>query len=253
MSMNSVPDGNGCKAPLLPGFHPFTANRGDMRIMGKRIVVEKGDRYGRLSVIREIEPRIRGNGYPRRVALCLCDCGEIAEVTLEAMRGGKATSCGCHNKEVITKHGLSSHPAYDVWKTMNRRCSDASFARYENYGGRGIRVCSDWQDSPVVFIGWAEANGYRKGLQIDRKDNDGDYSPDNCQFVTGAENRRNTRRSFIWTIDGVEYSSSGEAAKALGVSKPCVASRCSSDKFPSYSRVARYPSEGSASGGVGNE
>ena len=92
------------------------------------------------------------------------------------------------------KHGYYKHPLYaNVYFNMKRRCYDSKTWNYKNYGGRGIRVCNKWNNDVVKFIEWALINGYGKGLQIDRINNDGDYSPDNCRFVTPKENSNNRR------------------------------------------------------------
>lgn len=82
---------------------------------------------------------------------------------------------------------------YKVWQHMLSRCYDKRARGYPRYGGRGIRVCEEWRGSLGAFRAWAEANGYRHGLQLDRQDNDGDYAPHNCRFVTRSENCRNRR------------------------------------------------------------
>lgn len=86
----------------------------------------------------------------------------------------------------------------DVLRQMVYRCSVPTHISFANYGARGIRVCREWQESCKVFIQWAIENGWRPGLQIDRKDNDGDYEPGNCRWVTPSQNRQNigpSRRS----------------------------------------------------------
>jgi hypothetical protein len=105
------------------------------------------------------------------------------------------------------KHGFKrrqkKHPLYQTWYGINRRCYNQKDCSYERYGARGIVVCEEWQDDPGVFIEWAIENGWEPGLEIDRKDNDGPYSPDNCRFVTKKENCRNMRTNRRIEIDGV--------------------------------------------------
>lgn len=88
------------------------------------------------------------------------------------------------------------HPLYRVWRHVKERCYSENDQSYSTYGARGIRVCDDWHDSNI-FITWCLDNGWAEGLQIDRIDNDGDYRPENCRFVTPKGNANN-RRSCIW-------------------------------------------------------
>lgn len=90
-------------------------------------------------------------------------------------------------------HGLSKHPLYSVWEYMKARCYNKNTIRYNNYGGRGIRICDEWRNIPKAFIEWGLSNGWQKGLQIDRIDNDGNYEPSNCRFVTNRKNNLNKR------------------------------------------------------------
>src|SRR5437016_11997068 len=90
------------------------------------------------------------------------------------------------------KHGLSNHPLYRVWGSMKKRCYYPRCYGYEHYGGRGIIVCRAWHEFPP-FYRWAMANGYQRGLFLDRIDNDKNYEPANCRFITGVESNRNRR------------------------------------------------------------
>lgn len=89
--------------------------------------------------------------------------------------------------------GISYSRIYNIHRTMKSRCSNPKLPCYKNYGGRGISVCEEWKKSFVPFYEWAMANGYRDDLQIDRIDNDGNYEPSNCRWVTPKENARNRR------------------------------------------------------------
>lgn len=96
---------------------------------------------------------------------------------------------------------LRDSPLYMVWVNMRQRCENEGYHHFHNYGGRGITVCAQWRENARGFMGWALWNGYAKGLQLDRIDNDGPYSPDNCRFVTASRNQRN-RRDTVRLADG---------------------------------------------------
>lgn len=104
------------------------------------------------------------------------------------------------------RHGKSKSQLYRVWKGMRERCSNPNHKGYRNYGGRGITVCSEWQDDFEAFERWALTAGYCPGLTIDRTDNSGGYTPGNCRFVTSQENCNNTRRNRILEAFGERKS-----------------------------------------------
>jgi hypothetical protein len=88
---------------------------------------------------------------------------------------------------------MSKSRLFRIWDNMNRRCSDYKATGWKHYGGRGITVCPEWLDF-IPFMNWAMANGYTENLEIDRIDNDGNYEPSNCRWITRTENNRNKRR-----------------------------------------------------------
>ena len=90
------------------------------------------------------------------------------------------------------RHGLSNTRLYKIWSGMIKRCYNPKAAKYPRYGARGITVCDQWRSAFIVFHRWAVQNGYGEDLQIDRIDNDGPYSPENCRWVTAAQNTRNS-------------------------------------------------------------
>lgn len=144
-----------------------------------------GHIYGRLTVVRESG---RKNG--KVLWECKCSCGTTVHLTGNAMRSGNSLSCGCLNNDRIFKHGVSTTRPYKIWRGIMSRCLNPEAKDYEAYGGRGIKVCEEWQD-PVTFVKWAFANGHSNDLQIDRKDNNGDYCPDNCRWVSRSINMNN--------------------------------------------------------------
>lgn len=162
-----------------------------------------GDRFGRLRII--------GFGKKgRRVvhAVCQCDCGEITASAMTNLKRGKTISCGCYRSEqkaeqmrrVKTKHNLSRHPLYKVWKGMMERCYNKTHIHYESYGGRGITVCDQWL-SLTSFVSDMGAS-YVSGLTLDRSDNDLGYSKENCRWVPMSVQNRNRRNNRKITFYG---------------------------------------------------
>lgn len=99
-------------------------------------------------------------------------------------------------------HRQSRHPIYLLLHSMKARCYNPQNDSYKYYGGRGIVIAEEWLNDPTAFIEWATNNGWAKGLQIDRKDVNGNYTPDNCRFVTQTINIRNTRTNIKLTYNG---------------------------------------------------
>lgn len=158
-------------------------------------------------------------------------CGGSTVVTTGSLRSGNTKSCGCLRKEMLVKrqtvHGMAKsqerHPLYIVWASMKSRCYNPNEPSYKNYGGRGIKMCDEWMDF-VPFMKWALNNGYREGLEIDRIDNNGNYEPGNCRFVTRSENQLNKRNNRCITIDGVTKTVS-EWAEIAGLPLTTIYSR----------------------------
>lgn len=170
--------------------------------------------FGRLTVL-ERAPNRRSKTMWR----CRCLCGTVTDVGSSDLRGGSQKSCGCLRTErarnLVRKHGLSKTPLYLVWVSLRQRCQNPANKGYANYGGRGIKVCAEWQDFDA-FRNWARANGYRAGLSIDRIDNDGNYEPSNCRWTTATQQARNKRANRRIRFRG-RSRTLGEWAEELGV------------------------------------
>jgi len=103
-------------------------------------------------------------------------------------------------------HGLKKTRRYEIWCGMKKRCNNKNSPRYKDYGGRGIFVCGIWKDNFQEFYNWSELNGYRNDLVIDRINNDGDYEPTNCRWVTNIVNCNNGRHNKKYFHNGVELT-----------------------------------------------
>lgn len=174
--------------------------------MSKISPPKPGTPFGRLTVQQTYLKEY--NGRRRMVADCTCLCGGFITVLVYSLRrkDRPTVSCGCYNRqrsrEISTIHGLHEHPLRRVYDSMKARCYNSHHKSYHNYGGRGISVCDEWMEGFQPFYDWAVAAGWEKGLQLDRKNNDGDYSPDNCRFVTSLDNNLNKRDIIMITAWG---------------------------------------------------
>lgn len=138
---------------------------------------------------------------------CKCICGTSKVVRINDLRSGNTKSCGCYKSKTTSKristHGMSKTKLYKKWKDMRRRCNNPNRKCYKNYGGRGIKVCKEWEEDFMNFYNWAMENGYDEDLTIDRVDNDGNYEPNNCRWITRKEQNNNKQQSRYVTINGI--------------------------------------------------
>lgn len=159
-----------------------------------RVVDLTGQKFGNLTVIRKGISTGIGSRW-----ICKCLCGAETEKSAGHLKrkfhATKSCSFGCPlNKELMaevhTTHGMSKHRAYNTWRSMMKRCYYPKDRSWEYYGGRGISVCKRWRESFQNF--WEDMGPtYEDGLVIDRRNNDGNYTPKNCRWVTHTQNNRN--------------------------------------------------------------
>ena len=174
-----------------------------------------GMSFGRLTVVRPAGKNKRN----QMRWFCVCDCGR--ETIIDQGNLVRSKSCGCVARELassrLRKHGASqTEKLYGVWLNMRRRCDDPDHKSYSDYGGRGIKVCDEWQDYES-FRRFALSNGWEPGLQLNRIDNDGNYEPGNVNFATARQNSNN-RRNTIFVDDSGEMVSLSEFARRHKIS-----------------------------------
>lgn len=160
-------------------------------------------KFNRLTIIKEIEPKVYKSGCHRRV-ICKCECGCVKEYFLSEVLNNRTKSCGCYNKEHKSKYKHKKDDnihLYAVWGAMLRRCGIRGKKSNSNdkkmYEERGITVCSEWMNFDC-FVEWSNISVYKRGLQIDRINNDGNYEPSNCRWVTSKENNRNRSNNIFY-------------------------------------------------------
>jgi hypothetical protein len=151
----------------------------------------QGRVFGRLTVLDKADT----TGSGKRRWRCRCECGQITLSSTGNLRSGNSTSCGQCCRKTTRTHGHFTgrrmSPTYAVWHGMKQRCTNPNFKQWKDYGGRGIKVCKRWQ----AFENFLADMGEKPPkLQIDRIDNNGDYKPSNCRWVTPKENSATRRR-----------------------------------------------------------
>jgi hypothetical protein len=174
--------------------------------MVKKVEVA-GHTYSRLTVLQDAE----GQNLKRRHVVCQCACGNNVIVALNNLRNGHTRSCGCEKKsawaETITKHCLSrAHPVeYGIWKGMKARCTNDHTAAYTLYGARGVVVDDSWADNFEQFL---TDMGTRPSPQhtVERVDNDGPYSKENCIWATKQEQANNRRTNRTVVVFGAQMT-----------------------------------------------
>ena len=176
-----------------------------------------GKKFGRLLVIGMDENRTADRRYKW---ICKCDCGNVTSKSGRLLKKGSVQSCGCINRrEYDAKSRL-----YHIWVGMRHRCNSPKSDAYENYGGRGIKVCDEWNNDFAIFQSWAMKNGYNDSLTIERKNVDGNYEPSNCIWIPRSEQPKNTRSNHRVEING-ESRTLAEWERVTGLSASTIGKR----------------------------
>lgn len=170
--------------------------------MSAKVIDLTGQKFGRLTVLSRVE-----NKKSRARWLCECECGNQVVVAGNDLKTGRTKSCGCLSKELLrgnkrrATHDEHGTKLYIAWKNMRQRANNPNRPDYKFYGGKGIKVCAEWEDY-TVFRNWACENGYQEGLTLDRIDVNKDYSPENCRWVDWYVQQNNKSNNHYITLNG---------------------------------------------------
>jgi len=194
-------------------------------------------RFGYLTVLHRVPNATNGD----ICYFCRCDCGQELIVRACNLIHGRTKSCGCMRRSLAsvrkTKHGDSGGHGgtgtrlYRIWRAMLSRCNCPSATEYQNYGGRGVCVCNEWKNDYASFREWAFANGYDDHLTIDRIDNDGNYDPSNCRWVTMKVQMNNKSSCHYLEYNGKTQTIS-EWAREIGISRSVLSQRINRYHWP---------------------
>lgn len=168
------------------------------KVIGKPLKLFNGEVFGKLTIIRDCGHIYFPTSRPKRRVLCKCECGKEKELTLADIKSGRITSCGCKQIEAIkktaTRHGMKHTRFYETFMGIKKRCNDVNYKEYKNYGGRGIK------NEFLSFEHFRDTmlSSYQGDLTIERKNVNGNYSPENCTWIPVEQQAWNKRNNIMY-------------------------------------------------------
>jgi hypothetical protein len=181
-----------------------------------------GETFGRLVAIAPVDRTPSSN----ILWLCICECGSETITTTTSLKQGHTQSCGCLQKEragPVSTHGMTGNPTYRVWHGMKNRCYNKTNDHFHRYGGRGISVCDQWTNSFIKFLA-DMGEKPSSSFSIDRIDNNGNYTPENCRWATVEQQQNNRRDSKFITHNGKQLTHA-QWSRKIGGNKTLVHTR----------------------------
>ena len=190
-------------------------------------LLERGAMFGHLKAVtgEVVHKGKEGKGFQPHY-LCRCVCGSERLYYKYNLTSGKSKSCGCVANLATSArhktHGMSTTSIYAVWNMMKQRCLCPTYRRYEDYGGRGIKICDKWLEFEAFFADVGDPPF--RGASLDRRNNDGNYEPGNVRWATRTEQNRNKRNTRRYEYEGKDLTLD-EWATTVGINPRTLASR----------------------------
>jgi len=169
-----------------------------------------GKKFNRLTILDVYMVKRKNNSKKSdKKCMCLCECGNKKETVLSHVISGHTKSCNCYKKEIgqkylkkysaenpspTTTHGMNRTKVHNAWKDIKKRCLNKNFKAFHTWGGRGIEICKEWQDSFIDFYNHIGKPPEPSHLySVDRINNNGNYEPGNVRWATKKQQAQNRR------------------------------------------------------------